>query len=295
APHYFAVQWALGNALVRNGDLNVGFDEIKAAARSPVYSGPAVTLAWQLFDGDLQRVRSAIGDSDTINAALVGILAREKRFVEAFDVWDTLTPEVDTAAYEKSGEEFLTQLVEAKRFRDANAVASKTFAEKDVRPSIGKVLDGGFEGNIKMQKALLFEWQIGDASQTKIGLDDQQKHGGARSLAIIFNSPDGKQFRPVSQTVAVEPGRQYSLTVFYKSEIKDSKGVKWEISDMSGRVLAATKAATGITDWSLLSAEFTAPTETDAIILRLVPEKCGSTVCPLAGRIWFDDVSLGSE
>ncbi|HKX83178.1 MAG TPA: tetratricopeptide repeat protein, partial [Pyrinomonadaceae bacterium] len=64
APHYSRVHWALGNALVRQGKLDEGFTEIRqAVAADPALAQQSISLAMQLFGGDLGLVRQRIGDS----------------------------------------------------------------------------------------------------------------------------------------------------------------------------------------------------------------------------------------
>ena len=145
-----------------------------------------------------------------------------------------------------------------------------------------------------MQNAGVFEWQIADGTQPQIGLDNQNRRGGERSLLLIFNSTDGKTFRTVSQTVTVAPEKTYRFSAFCKAELKTSAGLKWEIADAAdGKILGSTAAIAGnADDWTNLGINFTTGKTTEAVIIRLTRENCPSAICPISGKIRFDDFSL---
>jgi Tfp pilus assembly protein PilF len=90
APNYTEVQWTLGNVLLRGGKTDEAFVEIRKVAGDPKYAAPAVSIAWQIFEGDLARIRQNLGDSVSVNAALALFLAKQKRFDEAMQTWCAL-------------------------------------------------------------------------------------------------------------------------------------------------------------------------------------------------------------
>lgn len=289
APNYSRVQWALGNNLLRQGRIEEAFVEIRRAVTGDsTFAAPAAAAAWQFFDGDLTRIRGAMGASSQFDAALVALLTRENRFDQAMELWRNLGPGEKKASLKETGKAILEKLIEAKRFRDA-AIVSTEISEAH---EIGQVTNGGFESAVKPDGAGIFEWQIGAGLQPQIVLNNSQKHGGSNSLLLIFNATDAKEFRAVSQTVAVEPSRNYELEVFYRSDLKTSAVFKWEAVDAgTGTQLAVTEPVAVKADWTRLSTRFTVPASGDGIVIRLVREGC-SQVCAISGSLWFDDVAL---
>ncbi|HLM01215.1 MAG TPA: tetratricopeptide repeat protein, partial [Pyrinomonadaceae bacterium] len=92
APHYAQVQWALGNILLRRGKTEEAFAEIRKAVKGDAtFTNPAVSIAWQIFDGDPARISRAVGDSSQAKSVLSAFLAKQKRFDEAFQIWNTLS------------------------------------------------------------------------------------------------------------------------------------------------------------------------------------------------------------
>lgn len=295
APNYAQAQWTLGNVLLRRGKSDEAFAMISRAAENDVtYRMPAVTTAWQIFDGNLENIKRNIGVSANLNSTLALFLAEQKRFDEAIRVWNALPDEAKKTTLKPHGEILFGQLIAAKKYRDALLIQisldDKSGAENF---ALGKIFNGGFEVEVKREKANVFDWRIADGNQPQIGFDDAQKSGGNRSLVIIYNSSDGRDFRQISQIVAVESAKKYTFGMFYKSELKTSATLRWEIVDETdGKVLATTAAIANTADWTNLKTEFTTAAETQAVTIRLARETCKSIICPIAGKVWFDDFSI---
>ncbi|MDQ3219932.1 MAG: carbohydrate binding domain-containing protein [Acidobacteriota bacterium] len=292
APNYSNVQWTLGNALLRQGKTGEGFTEIrKAVSGDPAFTNAAATTAWQLLDGDMMQVRDAIGDSTRLNSAIAILLAGQKRFDEAFEIWNGLPADEKKTTLKEPGETLYRQLAEAKKYRFARRVTAQTGHAENYGDLIGQISNGGFEDVVKTQNAGIFDWRIADGSGPRIGPTEGQKHSGNYSLLISFGA-GGKDVRQISQTVAVEPGKSYSFEGFYRADLKTAAMFKWEIANaVDGKVLAATNALASSTDWTALRAEFAIPENIDGVIIRLIQENCAAA-CQVSGNLWFDDFSL---
>ena len=292
APNYGSVRWALGNVLLRQGRATESFVEIrKAADLDSNYASPAADIAWQYFDGDVKTVRETIGESPDIIAALITRMAAQKRLDDALNLWNALPVEQKTGHLKANGKVLFTELVSAKRFRDAFRVNSD-IASGSSSGSIGRVENGDFEGDIRMNDASVFEWAIGDGLQPKVVLTDGQKHGGSRSLLIVFGG-DGKAFRSISQTIAVDPGETYTFEAFCLSDIKNQSSIQWEVVDASdGKLLGTTAPVASSPDWITLTASFSVPSTSDGVIIRLARSGCVTQNCSVNGKAWFDDISL---
>ena len=292
APNYAQVQWTLGNLLLRQENPQEGFAFMRQAIEADKqYILPAVSTAWFIFDGDIAQIEQNIGNSTNTKAALAVFLARQKRFDEAVQIWNALPENERQADFKENGEEIYRQLITEKQFRhalnfQAHSGETETFA-------VGEITNSGFENDIKTGNTSIFDWQIAEGLHPQVGLDNQQKRGGNRSLVIIFNSSDGKNFRQVSQTVAVEAGRTYEFEAFYKSDLKTSTTLKWEIADASdGKILASTEPIAAISDWANLKTKFSVPENTQAVVIRLARVGCISAICPISGKVWFDDLAI---
>ena len=295
APNYSQLQWSLGNFLLRQGSETESFALIRKAAESDKnFASPAITSAWQLFQGDVARMKSYAGESVNLRAALALLLAKEKRFEESSEVWSSLPEAMRQTDFKANGDEIYQKMIEAKKYRSAIRVFSDIAESDEKRFVLGRVTNGGFEANINPQNPAVFEWQIGEGVEPQIFVDKAQKHGGEISLVMVLNNKDGKAFRNISQTVAVEANKRYVFETFYKSDLKAENTFKWEIADAAdnNKILASTESTAPVADWTKLKTEFVVPEGTEAVTIRLGRVPCSTTLCPITGKLWFDDFSL---
>lgn len=295
APNYSQVQWALGNFLLRQGNEAEAFTYIRKAAESDkTFATPAIGSAWQLFQGDVIRIKNYAGESVNLRAAFALFLAKEKRFDEALDIWTSLPEAARKTDFKAIGDEIYQKMLEAKKYRAALLVFSDIIESDEKKFALGRITNSGFEANINPQNTSIFEWQIAEGVEPQIFVDKAQKRGGEISLVIVFNNQDGRAFRSISQTVAVEANKKYVFETFYKSNLNTSATFKWEIVDAAdnAKILASTEELTANADWTSLKAEFVVPDTTEAVTIRLARAVCGTTLCPISGKLWFDDFSL---
>jgi tetratricopeptide (TPR) repeat protein len=294
APNYSENHWTLGNILLRQGKNDEAFAEIRQAAETDdKYVNPAVSTAWQTFDGDISAISSKIGDSPEIKSASAIFSAKQQRFDEALNFWNALPENDKKTKFKQNGSDLVNAFIAGKKFRSASIVQSQISEGEADKIAIGKFTNPSFETNVNPVNTSTFEWQLGDAGQPQIGVDNKQKHDGNQSLVIVFNSTDGKDFRQISQTVAVESGKKYQFQTFYRSELKSNSTVKWEISDANdNKILASTSPISANSEWHNLTADFTTLPATEAVNVRLLRVSCGSSLCPISGKIWFDEFSF---
>lgn len=297
APNYSRIHWTLGNLLLRQGNTEEAFVEIRRAVENdPSYANPAVSVAWQFFDADVPLISQKIGDSIPIKSALSTFLAGQKRFDEAFALWNALSLEDKRTTFKTDSEQLFQVLLSAKKYRDAVTVQSQIAQPEGEKFEIGKIFNGGFEADVTTKNPNFFEWTIQDGLQPQIGFDNTQKHGGSRSLVIVFNSATGQESRAIQQNIAVESGKHYTFETFFRADLKNNPStVKWDVQDMiDGKILGSTAAVPAVSDWSRLTVDFTTLPTTEAITIRLtrVPCQQSSIICPISGRVWFDDFSL---
>lgn len=294
APNYAAVQWAYGNFLIREGSTDEGFKLAALSAKSNAdFARSAVSIALQIFDGNVAEVQRILGEGEAVNAALTTSLAAADRFDEAVAAWARIDKAAKVTTQKQLGEKLLEKLTTAKKFRLAASVTSD-LAESDVdKAVVGTISNGGFENAIKPSGAKLFEWRIQEGKEPQIGLSPSQKRSGMVGLLMVFNSFEAAEFRFISQTVAVDPGTAYEFEGFYRSDLKSAATLKIEIADAStGGVVAATPALALAGDWATLRLRFTVPASSDGIIVRLNRDSCSGSACRVSGRLSFDDFSL---
>lgn len=293
APNYSELHWVLGNQLLRQGNAEEAFLEIRKAVEGDgKYANPAVVTAWQVYNGDPKVISNKVGESIPIKAQLSAFLAKQNRFDEAFEYWNTLPEKERALSYSQQGKQLQESLLGAKRFRDAAVIQGQLAEKEEDKIKSGEVVNSGFEDEIGTARGV-FDWKIAEGVQPQIGFDTAQKKEGKRSLVIIYNSVKGNEYRAVEQTILVESGKAYNLQIGYRSDIKSSGSVKWEILDANdGKILGTSTPVSGISDWNNLSADFTTTQSTQAVTIRLSGVTCKQALCPITGKIWFDGFIL---
>ena len=115
-------------------------------------------------------------------------------------------------------------------------------------------------------------------------------------MRIIFKAPSTLDKIHVSQTVPVEPGTQYRIEYYVRTEdlISASTPVLTVLDAIDGIALAASKPLpTGTNDWQLVTLDFTTNPKHDGITVGLTRAPCSETqICPIFGTVWYDDFKL---
>lgn len=290
APNYASVHWAYGNVLFRKGD-DLAMQHIRRAAETDKqFRVPAVDLMMLRFDGDVAAVRAGLGESPTILAAISQNLIRQQKFSEAQRVWESIDFEERHHSLAEQAISMASAAMNAKQFRFAQTLF-KDGGQLSGR--IGEIHDGGFESGVKVRAADIFEWQIGDGAEPQIAMSNSTKHGGENSLLLQFNTMEASAFRRVAQTIAADPGTSLKFSAYYRSELKARSTMRFVISDAtSGKELARSENFAESSDWRQVTASFVVPNDSDGIVVTLIRGECGSSVCPISGRVWIDDVAL---
>jgi len=135
-------------------------------------------------------------------------------------------------------------------------------------------------------------WKPNKKKQPWVMLDEQQKHGGAKSLKIVppyeYQIVEG-----LCQYVEIEPGKKYGLSFWAKSSnltIKDAGFNRISFHDATGKRLTHTyiydfKKLRGSKDWTPISIVATAPAGATQAMIRLGTYEN-------TGTIWYDTVVL---
>lgn len=292
APNNSNVQWVYGNFLIRRGAVDDGFRMIaRAVEGNEGYAMPAVALAMQIFEGDVDKLRTAMPDSENLEMALALNLVSAKRFDDAMAAWRRISAAGMTERIRTFGSSM------ADRFIGMKSYAAGAAIMKDIsgRPAAeaGTVNDPGFEAGVKMRDAGTFDWQIGKGAEPQITLTESGVRAGRYSLLVIFNSFATADFREISQIVLAEPNVEYELEVWYRSDLKTDAKYYWEVLDAAtGAPLARTPALGATAEWTSAKAAFKLPAGGDAVKLQFVRDGCVGPTCPTTGRIAFDDITV---
>ena len=295
APNYAYTHWYLGNLLLRAGRGEEAFAELRRAAEAnPQFRPQLFNVAWTLYGQDVEEIKKVVGDTPAARVEFATYLAGRGRLDDALALWSSLSPAEKKGANE-TGSAIMKALLSQKRYRTALGVLSDMGASVD--PKASQFINGGFENNISAQGGDPFSWQIKTDAQAQIAIDESTQHSGSRSLRIFFRVTEALAFN-VSQMVVVEPSTQYRLEYYVRAEeLKGAATPVVQILDaMDGATVlgASQPAAAGTYSWLPVTINFKTPPKTEAVIVSIVRADCGDPVCPIFGKVWYDDFNLQS-
>ncbi|HEX8492721.1 MAG TPA: hypothetical protein VF658_07775 [Pyrinomonadaceae bacterium] len=298
APAYAYPRWLLGNLLLRAGRGDESFQELRRAADADPKLRPQIfNVAWYVFGEDVRAVKDAVGNSPSARAEFAAYLGGRKRFDDAMGLWASLSA-AEKREHRASGEALMNALVADKRYRAAQNIL-RDIAPENIAAVVSaeQFTNAGFESDVGALGAGIFGWQVASLPQAQVGVDPSYRHGGQRSLRILFKSPSTLEFKNVSQLVVVEPGTQYRFNCFVRTEDLKSAGTPLiEILDGANErnVLGqSVPLPVGKSDWQPVTIDFKSPATTEAVRVRVSRAACvGDPVCPIYGMVWYDDFSL---
>lgn len=288
APDYAQPHYQLGNILLRAGQRDEAFRELRSAGGSnPTLMPGIIDLAWRLSGGNVQFVTQAIEPNTPSAYQMLGQYFREHNQVGAA-----------IAMYSAAGagaadarQSYLRELVAAKQFKDAANLWAV-----DRQPSVapGVMIDPGFEQESNLRDPG-FGWRLGEGDTgIHLSLDTTNPREGRSSLKVEFAGGSDPLSPLLSELVLVEPGAHYQLRFAARSEGIVSGGLPLIVlieADANKRVGQSDPFPT-TGPWLEYTIDFDSSPSASAIQITLQRQPCSSPSCPIFGRLWLDAFSL---
>jgi tetratricopeptide (TPR) repeat protein len=298
APSYAYPRWYLGNLLIREGQIDNAFGELrKGADTTPELRPQIFNLALHVYGDDIETIKKVIGGNSEARAQLVYYLIGRNRVDDALRVWSSFD-RAEKANDPGLSSALTTALVNAKRYSAALQIYHETGGPGASEVETGKITNSGFESNIGDAAQSLFGWQAKSAPpQVQLVLDRSAHHGGERGLKVSLKSTGQLGFNNLSQLIVTEPSTQYRLEFWVKTDDLKSVGTPViEVVDGADDKVIATSAPAhvGTTDWQPTSLEFKTGPKTEGVTIRTARALCGADAlqCAIFGVIWYDDFNL---
>jgi tetratricopeptide (TPR) repeat protein len=300
APSYAQPRWQLGNLLLRMGQLDRAFVELRQAAQSNPSLWPNVDdLAWDVYGRDANTVARVVQpETDSARMALALFFARHKQGAAALEQFRAtrLKPE-------KGTESLVDQLLKARAFPEAYEVWASTHGVPLTNgPMAGAaaIRDGGFEDKLTVGQTG-FGWQImPDIANVIMSIDQGTHQSGTRSLRLDFHGNSNPTSPLVTQIILVQPRTRYHLAVAALSKDFISAAAPIitviDASDPKDAVLAQSPPLLSDPNiWREFAIDFTTSEGARAISIALARQPCSGNPCPAFGTVWIDSVLLESR
>ena len=288
APDYAEPHYQLGNILLRAGQRNEAFKELRVAgASNPTLMPGIIDLAWRLSGSNVQFVVAAI---EPRNSGTYLMLAQY--FAQQGEVDGAI------AMYSAAGSEaehyrraYVGDLVGAKRFKDA----ARLWAVGRQAIATGVMNDPGFEEEGDLSEPG-FAWRLGEDPQGfHLSLDTAKAREGNSSLKIEFDGASNPASPIITQLVLVKPHARYQLRFAVRSEALVSGGYPRMVVNEAdtNSVLAQSDQFPASTDgWHEYTIEFESGPSASAVQIALERQPCERSPCPIFGRLWLDNFTL---
>lgn len=290
APDYTLPHWQFGNFLLRQNRTDEAFAELRRATESSqAYREQVFSLAWDYFDKDPSRVEALAADTPDVRAGLAFFYAGRNSPGDSLRMWNTLPPE-EKAKHPKVSNTISRVLHDKRFYREALEFSRQTGVDTDAQPET--IANGGFEESLGGNEGAMFDWKVfrGDG-KLDINSDSTVRHSGNRSAKFNFRGYVKPTLLNLGQLVVVEPGQNYRLTFWVRTENLRSGGMPLlhVVNANDDKVLAESPAfPTGTNDWQQFDVDFTAPENCQGIAIRTARQLCGGE-CPIVGIFWYDD------
>lgn len=294
APAYSYPRWYYGNLLLRAGKLDEAFAQLAwAAGADPLMRAPVFNLAWQVFHGDADKIAKAACSTAPVRMEFATYLVRQNKVDEATRLWRTITS-ADRKANGELTQGFVNVLDQSRRFSALLEVLQQNEPGGD-GPVREQFWNGSFERDIEPTKAMTFYWVFGSSAQARV-TRDTVAHDGQGSLRIVFTARNKLDAIPVAQTVVVDPGAQYNVEFYVRTENLNSGATPLvSIVDATTNValVSSPAAPTGTNNWQRITVDFKTEPKCEGVIVNISRGTCGEDqLCPIYGTIWYDDFRL---
>jgi len=295
APNHFDPRWSFGNHLLRAGDRDGSFAQMRLALANRPSALPLVfDYAWDAFKGDGKAITAALDPALELKPKMIALLINRGRVEDGLALWRSI-PAPTPDDIQKVSE----SLVNVGRYRTAYEIWSNANLPDRPQPDAGSLLaNGGFEG--KLSAAPFYSWRLLTGGLVKILLDRKKPQEGLQSLRVGFDVGGNLAFTIASQMAPVKPSTAYRLS--FQAKIEDMESLSTPIIELydpalelsvPDRVRAATPALpNGDTDWKAYQLDLTTTPATEALKVRIQRLPCSEPPCPITGRIWLDDFKL---
>ena len=310
APSYAPPRWQLGNLLLRMGQYDEAFAEMRRAAiGNPNLWPNVIDLAWGIYDGNVDAVVKVIRpESAEARLSLALFLARHNQPAAALDQFRQTAITANA-----KNETLLEELLKARAFNAAYEVWETihglplgTLPDGRVLPlgtlpdgrvSDTRIYDGGFEEPITVGQPG-FGWQITPSvANVTMSVDTNEHQSGSRSLRIDFRGNSSPTSPLLTQLVLVKPQTHYRLSFAAQSKAFVSAAAPLitltDASDPKDAVLSQTPPLRSDTNgWHDFAIEFITNSQTQAMMISVARQSCASDPCPAFGTLWLDSFKI---
>jgi len=291
------VCWSYGNFLLRQGEQDAAFREIrKAVELEPKRADEAFSRALRVQPDANILLDKAVPPATAAYLPILHSLSDTGDLNNAQLVWNRLIALHQQVPMSEMVY-FISELVHQIRIADAARAWTQAVSIMQNPPPpdpAGSLLwDGGFESGYAGGG---FSWHfVPETNDVQISFDRSEKHSGEQSLRILFKGHRNLSFENGCHNITPEPGKQYLLSAWVRTEsLTSSEGVRLQIFVFTNtkNESMTTEEVHGTQPWKQIQLPWVAPPGGifgSVCVKRFMSDMPESDI---QGAAWIDDVSL---
>ena len=291
------VSWRYGNFLLRQGELEPAFVEMRHAVEAdPKRSAEAFSRALRT-EPDVEKILDRVLPSKA--EAYVDVVwdqTAEGNIDNALKAWDRLVP-IHPRLPLNDCFALVDGLINKKQISVAQRVWDQAvgFAGlSDLQGPPGSVLwDGGFESRVTGGG---FSWRIPEYfSNPQVSFDAQEKHSGNRSLRLMFTGKSNLNFMDICHYVPVHPSSAYQFSAWVRTRsLTSDQGVRFEVLSVGPQSIppAVTPEVHGSAPWTRVEVPWSSGKDVQEAQVCIARFPSDQPENRIQGTAWVDDVAL---
>ncbi|MGB8474397.1 MAG: tetratricopeptide repeat protein [Candidatus Acidiferrum sp.] len=294
------VSWRFGNFLLRQGEMDAAFAQIKHAVEVDPKRGAAAFALGMRVDPDMNSVLDRVlPRSQNAYLNVLSSLTQQDQTDRAMVVWSRLAS-LDPHFPVRESFPLLEALIQKRQMTDAQRIWNQALRFAGVSrppdPQDSLVWDGGFESDVVGGG---FAWRYPSlVSGVQINFDAIQKHSGNRSLRLTFTGMQNLNFADVCQFIPVKPAASYHFSAWVRTRsLSTDQGVRFGLHSLSNseNSIAWTGDVRGTQPWTQVRLSWTSGKDVQELQLCVNRLPSAQFDSKISGSAWIDDVSLVPE
>jgi Tfp pilus assembly protein PilF len=290
------VSWRYGNYLLRQGELDPAFAEIRRAVEAdPSRAAEAFSRCAQVEPNADVILDRAIPARREIYVSILEILTGDRDVENAMKVWGRLAPMHPTLTIADISS-FVLMLRDTLNNQQAHAVWNQAMALAGFGnlegPQDSVVWDGSFESGIAQA---VYAWRFKtNAKGVQIGFDNVEKHSRKHSLRVTFDGNSDIDFHDVCEMVPVAPKTAYQLSAWLKTQdLTTDQGLRLELRSYTTNVEGvSTPDVQGTLPWTRVEATWKGTPQAEDVEICLRRVASDQEDNKIRGTAWVDDIAL---
>jgi Flp pilus assembly protein TadD len=295
------VAWRYGNFLLRQGEQDAAFLEMRRAVEEEPQRGAEALSRALRAEPDIDLILDHV--LPPVSEAYLGAImdqVADGHTSNAVKIWNRLIPLQPRLSFVTIREAPFS-LVNALLWEKQIAEAQRIWQEAMVFAGLanladpaGSVLwDGGFESGIMGGG---FSWTFPEAvTRVEISLDTREKHSGNRSLRLLFNGRYNLQLVGPCHLVPVQPLTAYNFSAWIRTlSITTEQGIRFQLRPLGTQDTSTvvTRDLRGSQPWTRIEIPWSSGKnvqEMQVCVIRFPSQEVDDKI---QGIAWVDDVAL---